>query len=302
MNKDTFTYLLAHPEKTSSSEVVSLEMLLRTYPFFQSARALQLKGLKDQGSYRYNDALKVAAAHTTDRDVLFQFITSEHFIQHEISKNILQHSDDVHSISVVIDDISEAVKTDENARFEEEKQKAAAILNPNLFERKTASIETMVATHKDSTKSSDTTDILQPKPLEFTKKDKYSFSEWLKLSKLQHIDRKEEKNVPAFEEDPSRSRQAALIEKFIQEKPRIVPGALKETVESEVDKLKKSSEEFGNKEALMTETLANVYLQQRNFKKAIQAYKILILKYPEKSSFFADQIRAIEKQINPEDT
>lgn len=302
MNKDTFTYLLAHPEKTSSSEVVSLEMLLRTYPFFQSARALQLKGLKDQGSYRYNDALKVAATHTTDRDVLFQFITSEHFIQHEISKNILQHSDDVHSISVVIDDISEAVKTDENARFEEEKQKAAAILNPNLFERKTASIETMVATHKDSTKSSDTTDILQPKPLEFTKKDKYSFSEWLKLSKLQHIERKEEKNVPAFEEDPSRSRQAALIEKFIQEKPRIVPGALKETVESEVDKLKKSSEEFGNKEALMTETLANVYLQQRNFKKAIQAYKILILKYPEKSSFFANQIRAIEKQINPEDT
>lgn len=300
MNKDTFTYLLAHPEKTSSSEVVSLEMLLRTYPFFQSARALQLKGLKDQGSYRYNDALKVAATHTTDRDVLFQFITSEHFIQHEISKNILQHSDDVHSISVVIDDISEAVKTDENARFEEEKQKAAAILNPNLFERKTASIETMVATHKDSTKSSDTTDILQPKPLEFTKKDKYSFSEWLKLSKLQHIDRKEEKNVPAFEEDPSRSRQAALIEKFIQEKPRIVPGALKETVESEVDKLKKSSEEFGNKEALMTETLANVYLQQRNFKKAIQAYKILILKNPEKSGFFADQIRAIEKLTNTE--
>lgn len=295
MNKDTFTYLLAHPEKTSSSEVVSLEMLLRTYPFFQSARALQLKGLKDQGSYRYNDALKVAATHTTDRDVLFQFITSEHFIQHEISKNILQHSDDVHSISVVIDDISEAVKTDENARFEEEKQKAAAILNPNLFERKTASIETMVATHKDSTKSSDTTDILQPKPLEFTKKDKYSFSEWLKLSKLQHIDRKEEKNVPAFEEDPSRSRQAALIEKFIQEKPRIVPGALKETVESEVDKLKKSSEEFGNKEALMTETLANVYLQQRNFKKAIQAYKILILKYPEKSVFFADRIENIKK-------
>lgn len=300
MNKDTFTYLLAHPEKTSSSEVVSLEMLLRTYPFFQSARALQLKGLKDQGSYRYNDALKVAATHTTDRDVLFQFITSEHFIQHEISKNILQHSDDVHSISVVIDDISEAVKTDENARFEEEKQKAAAILNPNLFERKTASIETMVATHKDSTKSSDTTDILQPKPLEFTKKDKYSFSEWLKLSKLQHIDRKEEKNVPAFEEDSSRSRQAALIEKFIQEKPRIVLGALKETVESEVDKLKKSSEEFGNKEALMTETLANVYLQQRNFKKAIQAYKILILKNPEKSGYFADQIRAIEKIINPE--
>ena len=48
----------------------------------------------------------------------------------------------------------------------------------------------------------------------------------------------------------------------------------------------------------MTETLATVYLQQKNYKKALQAYHILILKYPEKSGFFADQIRAIEKLIN----
>jgi len=48
-------------------------------------------------------------------------------------------------------------------------------------------------------------------------------------------------------------------------------------------------------ESLMTETLAKVYLEQKNYKKAIQAYKILILKNPEKSGFFADQIRAIEK-------
>jgi hypothetical protein len=45
----------------------------------------------------------------------------------------------------------------------------------------------------------------------------------------------------------------------------------------------------------MTETLARVYLAQKKYKKAMQAYKILILKNPEKSSFFADQIRAIKK-------
>mgnify|MGYP003965023165 FL=1 len=55
-------------------------------------------------------------------------------------------------------------------------------------------------------------------------------------------------------------------------------------------------------EALMTETLAKVYLQQKNFKKALQAYHILSLKYPEKSGFFADQIRAINKQINIKDS
>jgi hypothetical protein len=52
----------------------------------------------------------------------------------------------------------------------------------------------------------------------------------------------------------------------------------------------------------MTETLAKVYLQQKNFKKALQAYHILSLKYPEKSGFFADQIRAINKQINIKDS
>jgi len=44
---------------------------------------------------------------------------------------------------------------------------------------------------------------------------------------------------------------------------------------------------------LMTETLARVYIEQKNYKKAKQAYRILSLKYPEKSSFFADQIRAV---------
>ena len=52
----------------------------------------------------------------------------------------------------------------------------------------------------------------------------------------------------------------------------------------------------------MTETLAKVYLQQKNYKKALQAYTILSLKYPEKSGFFADQIRAIKKLINIKET
>jgi hypothetical protein len=45
---------------------------------------------------------------------------------------------------------------------------------------------------------------------------------------------------------------------------------------------------------LMTETLAKVYLEQKKYQRAIQAYEILILKYPEKSSFFADQIKNIK--------
>jgi len=48
----------------------------------------------------------------------------------------------------------------------------------------------------------------------------------------------------------------------------------------------------------VTETLAKVYIRQKHYKKAIQAYEILMLKYPEKSSFFASQISEIKKLDN----
>ena len=48
----------------------------------------------------------------------------------------------------------------------------------------------------------------------------------------------------------------------------------------------------------VTETLAEIYFNQRVFDKAIKAYEILSLKYPEKSSFFAHRIRAIKKERN----
>ena len=46
--------------------------------------------------------------------------------------------------------------------------------------------------------------------------------------------------------------------------------------------------------SIMTETLAQIYLEQKKYENAIKAYRILILKYPEKSGFFADRIKAIK--------
>lgn len=48
----------------------------------------------------------------------------------------------------------------------------------------------------------------------------------------------------------------------------------------------------------MTETLAQIYIEQKQYEKAIKAYKILILKYPEKNSLFAKQIKEIENLKN----
>jgi hypothetical protein len=45
----------------------------------------------------------------------------------------------------------------------------------------------------------------------------------------------------------------------------------------------------------MTETLARIYVEQKNYERAIQSYTILSLKYPEKSGLFAEQIKAIQQ-------
>ena len=44
----------------------------------------------------------------------------------------------------------------------------------------------------------------------------------------------------------------------------------------------------------MTETLAHLYWKQKKYDEAKKAFKILSLKYPEKSSLFATHIKKIK--------
>ena len=95
--------------------------------------------------------------------------------------------------------------------------------------------------------------------------------------------------------DPPKPKVPAseLIEKFIREEPRITPS--KSTFYSPSNMAKKSIVE---PEDLITETLANIYAQQGNFKKAISFYQKLSLKFPEKSRYFAALIEELKKKSN----
>ncbi len=297
MKIENYTYLLANPQKITSEDLSALDLLVKKYPYFQSARALQLKGLKNQESFLYNDALKLTAAHTTDRDILFEYITSEKFIQNEISQTILQHDASVDEIKVIAENVSEQISLEIDMQLKAEMQRAENILNPELFQRKVESVTDLVE------KKEEPKEILQPdKPLEFTKNDTHSFSEWLKLTKAKPIERESETSKTAADTSAQdeKERKFELIDKFIQEKPKIIPSENTSNTMKKEDSKNPSIAYTQPSESLMTETLAKVYLQQKNYKKAIQAYKILILKNPEKSGFFADQIRAIEKLINSE--
>ena len=91
----------------------------------------------------------------------------------------------------------------------------------------------------------------------------------------------------------------SLIDKFLSSNPGVIrrnPVVDNSTENgSTKDIIEKSLTED---DELITETLANIYVQQKNFGKAVNAYQKLSLKYPEKSVYFATRIKEIEDLKN----
>ena len=281
MTAENFNRILKNPSQLQLSDLPLLTAIIEKHPYFQAPRAIRLKSLKEQESYLYNQKLKETAAYTVDREVLFDFITSKTFNTTSTLNNKADIAENAESLKTpstsdqnnskeetkpVMDTSSEAIKMTND--------EANQIVDPFLFEEK-------------KTEELPETVLNIEAPLDFKKNETHSFTEWLKLASLQPIVREEEENTAP----PQKKKliESSLIDEFIKNNPKISP------VKKDSPTVNLAKQNPLPTEDLMTETLAKVYLAQKNYKKAIQAYKILSLKNPEKSGLFADRIRAIEK-------
>ncbi|MEM6515976.1 MAG: hypothetical protein AAF688_07315, partial [Bacteroidota bacterium] len=139
MEKDKFIELLQNPGLVSKEQSNDLESMIEDYPYFQSARALNLKGLKQKESFKYNQALKHTAAYTTDRSILFDFITSEIFNQNQISLAIKHNSEQLKSMNVVeYEDISVNKSVSIDEALKKHIKNTEGVLDPDLFVSKVA--------------------------------------------------------------------------------------------------------------------------------------------------------------------
>ena len=229
MNKANYIQILKNPSSIQQENTSELKTIIDEFPYFQSARALYLKGLKNNNSFKYNNELKTTAAYTTDRTILFNLITSE--------------------------------------VFKEEK----------TITQKPIIKETQQNTRKEVIKLKEELSI--GKPLTFSQNETLSFNQWLKLSVIKPINRTNEISKT--------TKKSSIIDKFIATNPKIPKIKNEAIYEVKINKNEQPN-------SLMTETLAKVYLEQKKYGNAIKAYQILSLKYPEKSGFFADQIKRIQ--------
>ncbi|MCK5402139.1 MAG: hypothetical protein KAJ28_10950 [Flavobacteriaceae bacterium] len=295
MNTTDFTSLLQQPQTINAQQTHAIKSIVNEFPYFQSARALYLKGLKNKDSFKYNQELKITAAYTTDRSILFDFITSKEFLQNEISKHIKHNIEHLKDIEVKdIEDISihKSVIIDDALR--QHIKDTEPILDPELFEAKAADnnispIEEIIEVDPSKIEQTPEEKLEIGKPLTFDKNEVHSFSEWLKITSFKPINREENKIHEEVHQNKAKTKKFELIDKFITAKPKINP------VNKEGTTFNIANAQMLQPETLMTETLARIYLEQKNYKSAIQSYKILSLKYPEKSGFFADQIKAIKQ-------
>ena len=104
----------------------------------------------------------------------------------------------------------------------------------------------------------------------------HSFLQWLEV-----IDDKTTDRTPS---------KFDWIDDFVAQNAKIIPA------KSTTSKKDLSKENPLSKNEIMTETLAHLYWKQKKYDEAKKAFKILSLKYPEKSGLFADHIRQIKAE------
>jgi hypothetical protein len=88
------------------------------------------------------------------------------------------------------------------------------------------------------------------------------------------------------------SKEKEIVDSFIKNDPQM--GAPKANQINNENIAKRSAEDHYD---LVSETLAEIYTEQTLYHKAIDTYRKLSLKFPEKSRYFADLISSLEKKF-----
>lgn len=105
--------------------------------------------------------------------------------------------------------------------------------------------------------------------------------------------------VPASADnkDEGTDRSAALIDDFIENTPERIQLQENPEYVPEVSDTGDEASDTAADEGYLTMTLAKIYIKQQRYEKALEIIRKVNLNNPKKSSYFADQIRFLQKLI-----
>ena len=327
MNKSRFFDLVKHPEDLDKETLQSLTEIVTEYPWFQAGRMLLVKNLHLLDHVRYNSELKLAAAHISDRARLFDLIhKSAEKDEDVIEDSLLEKTGPEVRNSTPGDEVEVRVDADESVKEALTSKSSSVGISTNVksvsdyFHSNDVyqtddgtNVDFSIPANKDQVAAIKGTpndlkmqgvDFLDYEALgttgyqlsegiayhEVTEENR-SFSDWLNV--LQYTPIQQEGMV---EEKPVQKRSQQIIDSFLNtERTRIIPVEKQDQKPSAIGDQVASA--TNDSDDLMSETLASIYIKQKHYRKAISIFEKLRLKYPEKNTYFADQMSELEKLI-----
>jgi hypothetical protein len=305
-SKKLYSYL-HDPALLASVNLPELEKLTREFPYFQTAHLLYAMSSKKNDASAFQRSIKKTAIVAVSRNHLYELLYNQKEeeaieVKQEIKEQLkpVKVESDVVILELPEDKKVAEVKIDENKEVElpvineKGKEKKVDINEQVEKEIQKDVVEAFVEKEVLHTNTAHKKDIALPKDANFTG--------WLKFIREKNEDEaieshnKEEKieakEIPE-EKLKKKAHQKSIIDKIIESEPKAI-RINKEAKFFTADQ--KAKESLLENEELVTETLAKIYALQGNINKAIRAYQILSLKYPNKSAYFASLIEELRKK------
>ncbi|MBK6523520.1 MAG: hypothetical protein IPG08_15050 [Sphingobacteriaceae bacterium] len=267
-----------------------LEKLTQEFPYFQTAHLLYAISSKRNDASAFQRSIKKTAIVAVSRNHLYELLYANKPVEiKEEVKPVKVESD------VVILELPEDKKIKEIRVVEEKKVETKKIDINEQVEREIQKdvVEAFVEKEILHTNTAHKKDIPMPVGA--------NFAQWIKYIKQKNegdVDEtevgeemKESKKI-TVQDQQKKAKQKQLIDKIIDTNPTSIK-LNKDTKFFVADQ--KAKESLLENEELVTETLAKIYALQGNVNKAIRAYQILSLKYPNKSAYFASLIEELRK-------
>lgn len=304
MNKQTLNKLLGDEITISQEDIAELKSLAKEYPYSQLLHILVAKGSYTTASKSAQADLNMAAIYSTDRTVLKNVITGAKIVSSEVINEDSAPKEKIETIpSKVTIEVKKPEKSLNNVRETSssgDALRAEVMRNLDLLmeSKKAFDIEFDHESGIVTTSAKDP----QKKELKTSKKTSKSKKELSKKNKKEEVD----EDTPSLDENSSKDKQVIIkneseyfsekdvIDSFIKKQPSIIKKIRdhSDTKQPQQD-LSETSSKFGDD--LISENLAIILTKQGKNEKAIDIYKKLIWKFPQKKAYFATQIEALKK-------